>query len=257
MSAASTVKVAGEDRTIVPPRAFKAIVAGEIISRSFDQVTAIMEAKATFEQQYRENHTTRITRGLSKVRGYGIPDEDFGEDGYIDLPEPPTREQTWLHVFPLAFKLARTEATQIVGLLLVDDNRLMDAEANGQVEELCAKEGRETLFKADLGELIELLAETAAVVEAQFAEREDAVGKLRGVFSRMTQPSGSTPSTEQDETGSQTPDEYDHKVQVATVEQLPTSSETPSTPSPTPTDGPENEPSSESPSSSFAGSPSG
>lgn len=234
------VRVGERTYTLAPFRAFKAVHAGEIIARVSEQVSQLMEEDVAYQRRYAEENTSRLTRGVARLRGYeNWPD---GEE-FVDLPGMPAVEERVANVFPKAFKLARDEVLQLLALIVIPNSDLRKAEADGRVDEALREVGEELFYEAEWGELLELLAAASDQIRDTFESHRETLGKLRGLISRTTQPSGGTDDTA-----------FDHKIRPATVETQTEPSPTSSTPSRERTGGDETTSSSESRSESSVAS---
>lgn len=227
------VRVGEQTYTLRPFRAFKAIIAGELISRVGDEIRELLSELARFDREYRQTNTVRFTKAQAMQRGWDLPADAFvtPDDGepYVDLPGVPSAEERLMFAFPRAFRLAREEVTKLLALIVISNDDLRNGDIAGDVEERLEKLGQELIHGGEVGEIVELLAATVDHVKGQLAQHGEAVGKLRDFLRRAS---------------SQDPQE-DTEDRKTTVEPMRVVAEQPpsSTSSPAPTDGDETEPS--------------
>lgn len=230
----------GENTYVLKPfRAFKAIIAGELISRVGDEIRELLSELARFDREYRQTNVVRISKAQALQRGWDLPADAFvtPDDGepFVELPGMPSAEERLMFAFPRAFKLAREEVTKLLALIVITNDDLRNGDINGDVEERLEKLGQELIHGGEVGEIVELLAATVDHVREQLAQHGGAVGKLRDFLRRATNPT--SPDAEEDEAD-------DRKT---TLEPMVVVSASPdsSTSSPPPTDGDETESSTE------------
>jgi hypothetical protein len=190
------VSIGGNERTVQEYTAFKAVVAGEIISRAGDKFRQLVEKSVDYDRSYAETHTTKITKSLAIARGWthstggDLPDEAFDNDEQaVHLPSRPTQEQRFAHLFPEGFRLARDEVLKLVALTLADDTALMnaDAESYDAVDAHLLAEGKKLLHDARMAEFVKILRTAVEFSKEQLAAVEDDLGELRGLFQTIRQ----------------------------------------------------------------------
>lgn len=228
MTPAPSVKIGDTEYKLRPFKAFKAMVAGDLISNVGDEIRQVLGEVKVYEREYGKENVVRFTKAQTDLRGWVFSDDAFvtnaGEEPYIDLPGVPTDQEKWMFVFPRAFKLAKDEVAKLLALVVVPDQELAAAEGAGDIDTPLANLGRKIIHEAEIGEMIELISATIEHVQAQLTQHGVAVGKIREAYRSWTA------------SAEEPPDE-----RKTTVEPMRVISASPdsSTPLPTPTDGDE------------------
>lgn len=185
-----TIRVGPTDYTLRPFKAYKAILAGELISHVGDEIREIMAAERGYERQYGQEHAVRFTRAQATNRGWDLPDSAYvtPENGepYVDMPAMPSMEERMMFAFPRAFKLARSEVTKLLALVVVGDQELMVAEGSGNLDKALTDLGNKMLHEGEIGEIVDLIAASISHVQDQLAPRGESLGKIRAFFNRAT-----------------------------------------------------------------------
>lgn len=243
MGEMTKVTIGEEDFALRPFKAYKALVFGELISRVGDEVRELMGELAMYDRDYRQTHMVRFTKAQAIDRGWtigegGIPESSFvtpegGGEPYIDMPRKPSEEERLMFVFPRAFKVAGSEVTRALGLLVIPDNELRAVHRQGEEALNTALDNLgERILDGEVGEIVELLAAAIDHLQDQLSGHEAAVGKIKGFLTRSTA------------TADGEPDERNKTLTpmsvVGTVDDgSPSESPESSTPSQPPTDGTE------------------
>ena len=186
------VTVGDRELTIPPFRGMKALRAGAILARVSKKVPTILDEVAAFRRHYGEQNSLRITPALAAARGYEIPAEQFGEQGYIEIPGVPDTGEIVFAVFPSVFDVAETEVVRLLALIAMPNSELKAADEADQLDEALSRFGRELLYEGELAELAELVLIAYEMLGEQFAGKQDRLGKLRLAFLRET---SRTPTT--------------------------------------------------------------
>lgn len=196
------VSIGGNERTVPEYTAFKAVVAGEIVARASDKFRELVDGRIEYIKAYREAHTVKIPKSVAIARGYvesqggEIPDVAFDNDEKaIFLPESPTREQEFAHLFPKGFQLARDEFLKLIALTLADDAKLLEADNQGfdTVAEMLRKEGVQLLHQCKLRELVKIARVVVEFTQDQLVESQEDLGELRALLAKV-QRGAETPS---------------------------------------------------------------
>lgn len=180
------VTIGDRDLQIPPFRGMKALRAGAILARVSKKVPTIMEEIAEFRKRYGEQNTLRITPAISAARGYDIPAEHFGEQGYMEVPGVPDTGEVIFAVFPSVFEVAETEIIRLLALIAIPNSELKKADEGDRLDETLDTFGRELLYEGELDQLAELVVIAYEMLGEQFAGKQDRLGKLRLAFLRET-----------------------------------------------------------------------
>lgn len=204
------VQVGETAHTIRPFTGYKAVRAGRIIARITQQYPDVLSKMESFREDYeRRNHTT-VTREMAKLPAFSrvkrverdgetvteqVPiytEEDFdrAEGGVIEVPRSPGGAEQALAAFPLVFDVAEHELRNLIGLILISNRELEEADEGDRVDDALAAKGREALHTSSLEQLLELVAVAFEVVEEQF---EGKLERLQGAISGLI---GQAPSLE-------------------------------------------------------------
>lgn len=180
------VQIGSNTFTIDEFSAFQAVYAGEIVAGASQQVQLLMEKIAQFNRDYREKNKVAITKAISVMRGYDLPDDAFNAEGVAYLPDAPDQIEIIGYIFPEAFRLARTEVLKVLALAILSPNELADYERQGGevLDKALEERGDRLLFECKLGDLIALAAAVVTEVQATIEEQAEHLGKLRGLLQR-------------------------------------------------------------------------
>lgn len=131
------------------------------------------------------------TRSLNMVAAYGHNPAKLPEEG-VRIPKPAPTQDAVIELFPSAWGIARDKVLAAVGLLLVDNGDLADADVNGEeaVRALIQEKVRWLRSNADIGELI-------AVVMFAIETIAEEIGKVGAgkVMARAKDLAAQTPQT--------------------------------------------------------------
>jgi len=189
------VKIGDRDLSIPPFRGMKALRAGAILARISKSVPEIMDEVAVFRQRYGKQNALQITPAIAAARGYEIPPEEFGDQGFIEIPGVPGIEDIVFAVFPSVFEVAETEIVKLLALIAIPNSELKKADEDDQLDDALTKYGRDLLYEGDLDQLAELVIIAYEMLAEQFAGKQDRLGKLRLAFLRETSQTPQSSST--------------------------------------------------------------
>lgn len=190
--ASAQVRVGGTDYALRPFKAFKALVAGDLISGVGEETRLLLAKVREFERDYGKTNVVRFTKAQCAQRGWNdLPDSAFvepeGGEPYIDLPGSPSSEELMMFGFPEAFRLARTEVAKLLALIVIPDEELRVSEAgDGGVDAALDALGQRLVHEGEIGEIIALLAAAVEHARAQLSAHREDLGKLRSAWSSMT-----------------------------------------------------------------------
>lgn len=229
------VTIGGRTIILQSFKAFKAAHVAAIVSGVTDQAKQVAQSFDDFRHEYRNTHNVRVGQALASIRGWEVPDDQWKIDDqgekYIELPSSPPDELAMLHVFEQAYLAARVQVQRLLALLLVDNDRLADAEDQGpeQIDALLDAEGKKLMREAEVWEILDLLHAARLLLVREMEHRAEKAGKLRGLWSTIR--SNERPQPEPKPATETTPTPPESTTPTATSTGSPTSA-------PTPTDGP-------------------
>ncbi len=180
------VKVGDRDLTIPPFRGMKAIRAGSILARISRKVPTILDEIAEYRRHYGEQNTLRITPAIAAARGYDIPAEQFGDQGFLEVPGVASTEEVIFKVFPAVFDVAEQEVVRLLALIAIPNSDLRSANEDDSIDEVLERFGRDLLYEGELHELAELVIVAYEMLGEQFAGKEERLGKLRALVTGQT-----------------------------------------------------------------------
>jgi hypothetical protein len=204
------VKVGDEEYTITRFRGLKAILAGALFARVMKKMPTLQEDVLDFRKRFMKENALRITPGMAKLPRFmvmGLTPEDFigAPDGVLEIPEEPTGQLIFMHIFPEAFELAQAEVTHFIALMVIPNKALEEADDADQVSEELDKIGKKLIRQGTIDEILEIVNVGMEVFQDQIVSKRDRLGKLQDLpFLRMLL---STPSdtTQMEEVETTTP----------------------------------------------------
>lgn len=182
--------VGDEEFRITPFRAYKALLAGELLGSVSDIMRDLIDKVADFNAEYSEKHKLRVTRGMAAARAteepaYGLLLEGPLKDHeFIEFPSTPGFEEQLLAVFSQGFKQGSKQLVEFVGLILIPNNDLRKAWREDRAFEAIHEFGADVFEKGDIGEVIQVVVTAVEVTHAQLAPYREAVGKLQALYRR-------------------------------------------------------------------------
>lgn len=174
----SKVRIGGNERTIQPFSAAKAIEAGALVTEIVQAGNGLLATMNDYVRESTERNTIRMPRAAlfyrDPERAAQIPADAWEASGnQLELPGPvPSFEEQLLGVFPQLFTLARDQVLKLLALVLVDERELEQADEQGGtdgVQDLLAREGRRLLYQARMEELLALAQASWDVCRTQLA----------------------------------------------------------------------------------------
>lgn len=182
MSEVREVTVGDRSWPITRFKGLKAILAGALVARVMRELPQLQEKVSTFAKDYRSKNTVVITSALAKTPRYsvlGLSPEDFtAAGGNIELPEEPTPQQVIVHVLPDMFDLARVELQRFVGLVVIPNSELEDADDADKVDDALDRLGKQIFRNGDLDEILQVVVVGWEVLEDQILSKQQDLGKL-------------------------------------------------------------------------------
>jgi hypothetical protein len=149
------------------------------IAKAYPEVIGDVQA---FVAKYEAENATRITPGIAKLKGLQLSAKDFGEQGFIEIPEPPTDREKLFAVLPKIIDHAEQPVTELLALLIAPNSKLAEHDEEGTVDSYLAEEAKKLMHRAEFDQLIELAAVGATVLVEQFSSRMDEAGNLFGLL---------------------------------------------------------------------------
>lgn len=199
----SSVVIDGESVTIPRFTGFKTTRVTRLLATIGKAYPDVLTDVAEFTRAYESSHAIRITPDMAKMPRFArwkLKPADFGEKGYVEIPQSPSGQAQLIKVFPTIVEKAQTEATQILALVIMSNRALEEADEQGgdeAVDALIAAEARKLLHRADIPELLEIAIAAFETVRANFDDKRDRLGKA---FASMTTQTPEPSSIENDAT---------------------------------------------------------
>lgn len=180
---ARKVTIGDTEYTIRPFKGFKFVRAGRIVAQISNQWKAVIEALGEFTREYESLNSLRITRDMARQREvFGLTDDMFEGKEYVEVPQPPSTEEQVIGVLPKVLDMAENQVLQILALIVIEDNRLREAQTNGTVDEVLKELGGDLMFQGEMQELTELGIVAWEVVNEQFEGKGDKLRPLAEAF---------------------------------------------------------------------------
>jgi hypothetical protein len=193
--AMTKITIGGNEQTIQPFSAAKAIEAGALMSDIVQHGNELFEAMDAYARKHMQTNTIRIPRAAAFYRDPDaagqVPADAWEASGnQLELPGPqPTFEQQLLAVFPQLFKLCRGQVLALLALVVVDERELEQVDQQGGpdgVTDLLAREGRRLLYRARMEELLTLAQAAWDVCREQLAADPTAQALLNRLLGLRT-----------------------------------------------------------------------
>lgn len=161
---------------------FKVLEATRIASEVLEEVPGLGEKVSTYRRTYREQNRSSIPRATAELR---YPDEVAriteeawqAGDNMLELPVEPTLPEVAAHVLPDVFRVAEVKVLRLLAMAMAPNSELRSADENGEVDSYLENKAK-SLRHVDAGELLDLLAATAEMLEEQFGSRRDRIRPL-------------------------------------------------------------------------------
>lgn len=194
------VQIGDRTEAIAPFTGFKVTRATRLVGTIAKAYPSIIEDVAQFTRQYESSNAVRVTPDMAKMprfKRWNLSAKDFGEKGYLEIPQSPSSREQMFVALPKAIEAAESEVGQLLALLIAPNSELLEADDEGGDEAVDAylkKKGRALMHRAEFPQLIALAVAGVEVFGEQFRSQEEAAGKLRGAIVGAPQQTSSSGS---------------------------------------------------------------
>jgi hypothetical protein len=183
----------GQEHQLRSFKAFKGAHVAAIVAGITDEAKEVSTRYRAFAADYRNTNTVRVPESVAQLRGWTVEDrlwkmDDSNGERYLELPASVPEELQILEVFEDAYAIAKVHVVRLLALILVDDEKLAEAEDQSpeHVDALLDSEGKLLMRAAETWEIVDLLDAARELVARELTARAEKVGKLRRLGTTRT-----------------------------------------------------------------------
>lgn len=224
-----TVTIGGEETILEEFSGYKAFAAMEQLKVIFAAGPAIDTAIAAYVRKYEAENAVELSRTTALHR-FGdelnhLTDADWAAGGNkLLVPQSPSPTQIGMAALPTAIEIAKTETITLLGLLVLTNQELEEADTAGgddTVAKLIRDRAKRLMHKAMAHELLELAVTSVELLEEEFDQTVKTMGGRLGNAAKLLG-LGATPAQEPSEPDEQTEPELTSPPSSSTSSDAPT-----------------------------------
>lgn len=206
-----TVTIGTEEKILEEFSGYKAFAAMEQLKVIFEAGPAIDSRIAAYVRTYESENAVVLDRATALHRFPGelehLSDQDWAASGnQLKVPQSPDGLQIAFAALPVAIEIAKTETIRLLGLLILTNQELEDADNAGgdeAVDKEITARAKRLMHEARGSQLLELAVVSVELLEEEFADTVASLGgrlgnalKLLGLGTNPSEPEQPTESSE-------------------------------------------------------------